>query len=79
MKKIDRELQQLMEKSPDGTFSVIVTFAKPVDEELVEKLGLMPASPVEALGQITAEAITALAYRADVARIRSTPPVEPQE
>lgn len=77
MKKVDNELQRQMEKEPDITHSVTVTFTTPVDDAQVEALGLMPASPVEALGQLTGEAIRALAARPDVARVRRSPRVKP--
>lgn len=76
-KKVDRELQHWMEKEPGITYNVIVTFTTPMNDEQVDAMGLMPASPVEALGQLTGDAIRALAARSDVARIRSSPKVKP--
>jgi hypothetical protein len=75
--KVARELQRLMERDPGITYSVIVTFTQPMDDEQVDSLGLIPGSPVESLGQLTGDAIRALAARPDVARIRSSPKVKP--
>lgn len=75
MAKIDSELQQRMAQDADASHNVIVTFTGPVDEAHVDALDLLPASAVEAIGQLSAEAIRALAARADVARIRRSPDV----
>jgi hypothetical protein len=74
--KIESRLRRQMEDDPGSTYSVIVTFSRPVEDDILDQLGLMPGSPVEALGQLTLDAIAALAAREDVTRIRASP--EPQ-
>jgi hypothetical protein len=74
--KVESRLRRQMEEDPDLTYSVIVTFSQPVEGDLLDRLGLMPGSPVEALGQLTRDAIAALATRDDVTHIRSSPEPE---
>jgi hypothetical protein len=74
--KVESRLRREMDDDPGRTYSVIVTFSQPVGDDVLDQLGLMPGSPVEALGQLTRDAIAALAARKDVTRIRASP--EPQ-
>jgi len=73
MDKIESRLRQRMAEDPDLTYSVIITFAQPVEDDLLDRLGLMPGSPVEALGQLTPQVVAEMADRDDVTGIRSSP------
>ncbi len=73
MDKIEGPLRRLMDQHPGVSHSVIVRFDRALDDEAVEALGLMPGKPDEALGQLTGDAIRAMAERAEVKTIRSSP------
>jgi hypothetical protein len=75
--KIDDGLRREMERKPDVSYSVLVSFVKPLEDEAVEALGLMPGKSTEAIGQLTKDAVLAMAKRREVRRIRLSPVVKP--
>jgi hypothetical protein len=77
MDKIDGSLRREMEEKPDVSYSVLVSFVKPLEDEAVEAMGLIAGKPTEAVGQLTKSAILAMAKRAEVRRIRLSPAVKP--
>jgi hypothetical protein len=77
MDKIDGPLRREMEQKPNVSYSVLVSFGRPLEDDAVEAMGLMAGKPTEAVGQLTKSAILAMAKRAEVRRIRLSPAVKP--
>ena len=77
MDKIDGSLRREMEEKPDVSYSVLVSFVKPLEDEAVEAMGLLAGKPTEAVGQLSKDAVLAMAKRREVRRIRLSPVVKP--
>jgi hypothetical protein len=77
MDKIDGSLRREMEEKPDVSYSVLVSFVKPLEDAAVEAMGLLAGKPTEAVGQLSKDAVLAIAKRREVRRIRLSPVVKP--